>query len=596
MVELVHRRDLDFMLHEVLDLSETLAAPRFADWDREAIDQILDTARVLSADAFAPLAQVQDEHEPRFVEGRVEEVDGIPAAIAAFAEAGFIAAGFDQEVGGLQLPFSVCKAAHGYFQAANVGLYGYALLTAGNANVIRSFGTEAQQATYLPKMLAGEWLGTMCLSEPQAGSSLSDITTKATPTDEDHYLINGTKMWISGGDNSFSDNIIHLVLARIEGAPPGVKGISLFIVPKNRVNDDGTVGESNNVILAGLNHKMGQRGLTNALLNFGEKGDCRGYLIGEPHQGLAYMFQMMNEARIDVGQIATMLGYAGYRYSLDYAMNRPQGRPIAEKDPTKPQVMIIEHADIKRLLTIQKTYAEGALGLCLYCADLVDRIEITENAEKRQQLSLLLDILTPIAKSWPSEFCLEANKHAIQVLGGYGYTREYPAERFYRDNRLNPIHEGTHGIQGIDMLGRKVRMAKGAAFAILGEQIRATADAAERHAGIADLAKDLHTAVAHIEAVTAKVVAEADLERSLANATEYLDALGHIVIGWIWLKQAVAASEGLADATGTDADFYQGKLNAARFFFRHDLPKARTTLEYIASFDDTARHMTAAQF
>ena len=347
------------------------------------------------------------------------------------------------------------------------------MLTMANANLIAKFGTPDQIDAFLRPMLAGRFSGTMALSETQAGSSLADILTRAEPQADGTYRLFGSKMWISGAEHELTDNIVNLVLAKIPGGPAGTKGISLFIVPKYLVNEDGSIGERNNVVIAGLNHKMGQRGITNTVLNF---DGAVGYLVGEPHRGITYMFTMMNEARLGVGMGAVSLGYTGYLKSLDYARERPQGRPVTAKDPTTPQIPIIEHADVKRMLLAQKAYVEGGMALLLYCAKLVDLQHSAQTDAERDAVTLLLDILTPVGKSWPSQWCLEANSLAIQVHGGYGYTREYDVEQHYRDNRLNPIHEGTHGIQSLDLLGRKVTQRGGASLAALGEAIAQTVD------------------------------------------------------------------------------------------------------------------------
>ncbi len=382
----------------------------------------------------------------------------------------------DGEFGGAQLPVTVAEAGFAWFSAANVSTTGYLMLTIANANLLAKFGTPEQIDAFLRPMLAGRFSGTMALSETQAGSSLADILTRAEPQDDGTYRLFGSKMWISGAEHELTDNIVNLVLAKIPGGPPGTKGISLFIVPKYLVGDDGSVGERNDVVLAGLNHKMGQRGITNTVLNFGEgrftpggQPGAVGYLVGEPHRGLTYMFHMMNEARLGVGMGAVSLGYTGYLKSLEYARERPQGRPVTAKDPSAPQIPIIEHADVKRMLLAQKAYVEGGMALLLYCAKLVDLQHSAESDEERDATTLLLDILTPVGKSWPSQWCLEANSLAIQVHGGYGYTREYDVEQHYRDNRLNPIHEGTHGIQSLDLLGRKVTQRGGASLAALGD-------------------------------------------------------------------------------------------------------------------------------
>jgi hypothetical protein len=368
------------------------------------------------------------------------------------------------------------------------------------------------------------------------------------------------------------------------------------LVPKTRVNEDGSLGDSNNIALAGLNHKMGCRGATNCLLNFGESGHSIGYLVGEANHGLVNMFHMMNEARISVGMSAVMTGLGGYLYSLDYARNRPQGRPLVNRNPEDPQVMISEHADIKRMLMTQKAFIEGAQTLIYYSAQLIDQKKLLTDSAATARLDLLLDLLTPICKSWPSEFCLEANKLAIQVLGGYGYTREYPVERLYRDNRLNHIHEGTWGIQGLDILGRKAQMQNGAAVAVLRDEIQATLNSAIDLADLSNHCAQLSDALALVEE-TIKVVSGApDSSLALANATIFLDAMGHVVIAWMWLKQAVAATTGLEKGHAPDTAFYQGKLAAAQFFFRYELPKIQSNLTVVASLDSTCYDLAADQF
>ena len=482
---IVNRRDLDFVLYETLDLEAILKSERFADYDRQSLDAMMDLCQSVAEDQFLPCAAKLDANEPQFVDGKVETIPELKEAINAYREAGLCTSAYDADVGGMQLPCIVDQALNGMFVCANNPAHIYLFLTQGVANMLNVCGSHKLKERYLPKLVEGEWFGTMCLSEPQAGSSLADIRSKADPLDDGSYKITGTKMWISGGEQDITDNIIHMVLAKIPGSPPGVKGISLFLVPKTRVNEDGSLGDSNNIALAGLNHKMGCRGATNCLLNFGESGDSIGYLVGEANQGLANMFHMMNEARISVGMSAVMSGLGGYLYSLDYARNRPQGRPLVNRNPEDPQVMISEHADIKRMLMTQKAFIEGAQTLIYYSAQLIDQKKLATDSAALARIDLLLDLLTPICKSWPSEFCLEANKLAIQVLGGYGYTREYPVERLYRDNRLNHIHEGTWGIQGLDILGRKAQMQNGAAVAVLRDEIQITLDAAADLAGLA---------------------------------------------------------------------------------------------------------------
>ena len=599
---LISRRDLNFLVYEWLDAIALTKRDRYAQHDRETFDAVLDAAEKIAVDFFAPHSRKSDLNEPTFDGTRVTIIPEVKAALEAFNAAGLIAASFDEALGGMQLPVVVYNAMMSYFTAANAGTTAYPFLTTANANLIVAHGTPAQIDTFVKPMLAGRFFGTMCLSEPQAGSSLSDLKTRAEPQADGSYRLFGNKMWISAGEHALSENIIHLVLVRLPDAPPGVKGISLFIVPKFLVGEDGAIGARNDVVLAGLNHKMGYRGTTNCLLNFGEgkhtpggRVGAVGYLIGEANHGLACMFHMMNEARIGVGLGATVIGYTGYLHSLDYARTRPQGRHALDKNPLSPQLNIIEHADVRRMLLAQKSYVEGAMALNLYCAKLVDEERTAANEPTRKDLTLLLDILTPIAKSWPSQWCLEANSLAIQVLGGYGYTRDFPVEQFYRDNRLNAIHEGTHGIQALDLLGRKVIMQNGAAFKLLSARIShtVTRGLAAQHPDTQRYAAALGAMTQRLAAVTQTLWSANNLDQTLANATIYLEAFGHVVLAWIWLEQSLAASAHYNDA---DRDFYHGKWQACRYFYTFELPKVAPMLDLLASLDRTTLDMKPAWF
>ncbi len=594
---ILSRRDLDFLLYEWLDVLSLTQRERFTEHNRETFDAVLDLCERLATDEFATHNKKSDQHEPEFDGNSVSMIPEVGAALQAFCDAGLMAAGQDFELGGMQLPCVIEKAGFAWFKGANVATSAYPFLTIGNANTLLKCGSTEQIERYVKPLLAGRFFGTMCLSEPQAGSSLSDIVTRADPEPDGSYRLRGNKMWISGGEHELSENIIHLVLAKVPGPDgkliAGVKGISLFIVPKKIVHADGSLGERNDVVLAGLNHKMGYRGTTNCLLNFGEgkfqpngKAGAVGYLVGSLHQGLAAMFHMMNEARIGVGLGAVMLGYTGYLHALDYARNRPQGRHAANKDPLQAQIPIIQHADVKRMLLAQKVYVEGGLALTLYCARCVDEEKTASEEHIRTNATLLLDILTPIAKSWPSQWCLEANNLAIQVHGGYGYMREYNVEQFYRDNRLNPIHEGTHGIQGLDLLGRKVVMRDGAALALLSEKVRATITQSGT-TELSELGGALLQRWQRLLDVTTQLHQSGDVNTTLANASIYLETFGHIVVSWIWLSQALSA----LDAQHNDQDFYAGKLQACRWFFRYELPKVDAQLALLASLDTTTLTM-----
>ncbi len=566
---LLSRPDLDFLLHDWLRVTDLTARERFAEHSRETVDAVLDLAEQVATKHFAPHNRASDLAEPTFDGERVHIVPEVAEALAVFAQTGITGAAMDEAVGGMQLPQAVAQACFLWFQAANIATASYPFLTIAAANLLCAHAAPEQVAEYVPPMVEGRWFGTMCLSEPQAGSSLADITTRAEPQPDGTHRVTGTKMWISGGEHDLSENIVHLVLARIPGGPPGVKGISLFVVPRILPS-----GERNDVALAGLNHKMGYRGTVNTVLNFGERGGAVGHLVGEEHHGLAYMFHMMNEARVGVGGGAAALGYTGYLHALDYARTRVQGRRDGRP------VAIVEHPDVARMLLAQKAWAEGAVALVLYCARLLDEERTAATPEERARAHLLLDVLTPVAKSWPSQWCLAANDLAIQVHGGYGYTRDYPVEQFYRDNRLNPIHEGTHGIQGLDLLGRKVVMGSGAGLELLLATIGATV-AEARAAGLDAEAAAVDTAAARVRDVTATLWGAGDPAVTLANSSVYLEAVGHVVVAWIWLGQLVALGAARDDA------FAHGKRAAATWFLRHDLPRTGPQFDLLASLDRT---------
>ncbi|MCK7548809.1 acyl-CoA dehydrogenase [Marinobacter koreensis] len=597
--KIVNPGDLAFQLYELHDVESVLRFDRYADHSRETLQAALDLALKVAAEEFAPHARLVDEEEPTFENGRVEMRPEVRKALDVLKGTGLMAASQDYERGGMQLPAAVAQMCVGMLKGANVGTQGYAGLTIAAANLILAHGSDEQKSRYAEQMLAGRFFGTMCLTEPHAGSSLGDLRTRAEPQPDGSYRLFGNKIYISGGDHELSDNIVHMVLARLPDAPAGVKGISLFLVPKILVNEDGSLGERNDVALAGLIHKMGYRGTTSTMLNFGEKDGAVGYLVGQPHQGLAAMFHMMNEARIGVGLGSVMLGYTGYLHALDYARERRQGRPVGEKDPQSPQVPLIRHADIRRMLLAQKAYVEGGLALCLQGAMLVDEKKFAETDEQRELAAGLLDLLTPVIKSWPSRYCLEANSLAIQVHGGYGYTREYPVEQFYRDNRLNPIHEGTHGIQGLDLLGRKVSLAGGRFYQALMDRIETSIGEARQHQRLADSADRLERAVRAMAEATDAINAEkagGDKEKALANATLYLDAFGQVVVGWLWLRQGIRALAGLSGNGEQTADFYEGKLKACDYFARYELPSVLHTAELLKAVDTTALNMADEEF
>ena len=604
------RPTIDFLLHDWLHAESLTRRPRFSDHSRETFGAVLDTCERIAREKYAPFNRLVDTEEPRFDGEKVILPRATHEAHEAYVASGMLSAAQDYEEGGMQLPYTIEAAAGTFFATASVSIGG-GLLTKGNANLLMVHGTELQKEVFARNEFGGRFSGTMALSEPQAGSSLSDIATRATPDGADfesdplgpRYRLKGHKMWISAGEHELSENIVHLVLAKIPGPDgkliPGTRGISLFIVPKKLVGTDGQLtGERNDVALAGLNHKLGWRGTTNTLLNFGEgKYPVRGgagaigYLVGRPHEGLRCMFHMMNEARIGIGLAATALGLAGYYASLEYAKNRPQGRPVgpAGKDPSQPQIRIIEHADIKRMLLAQKSYCEGALALLLQCARLVDE-QHTGTPEAAEEARLLLEVLTPVAKSWPSEFCLEANSLAIQVHGGYGYTRDFPVEQYWRDNRLNMIHEGTHGIQAADLLGRKVVMEGGKGLQLLAARINATIEQAIQRPELAEHANALGQALQKVGAATKSAWATGNPSDALANAVPYMQAFGHLVIAWIWLDVLLV----LPANSASPAD--EGRVRAARYFFHYELPKIPAWLCVVETRDATCATMPEDAF
>ncbi|WP_342128604.1 acyl-CoA dehydrogenase [Hydrogenophaga sp. OTU3427] len=607
------RPTLDFLLYQWLGVESLPSRERFADHSRETFDAVLDTCERIAREKYAPFNRLVDTQEPHFDGERVILPQATHDAHKAYADSGMLSAAQDHDIGGMQLPYTVEASGNAFFAMASVSI-GSGMLTTGNANLLMKHGTALQKQVFALNEFSGRWSGTMCLSEPQAGSSLSDVVTRAVPDGEGfeadplgpRYRLTGNKMWISAGEHELTENIVHLVLAKIPDENgkliAGTRGISLFIVPKQLVDTEGRLtGERNDVALAGLNHKCGWRGTTNTLLNFGEgkypvrgQAGAVGYLVGQPGRGLQCMFHMMNEARIGVGMAATMLGLAGYHASLDYAKQRPQGRAVgpAGKDPAQPQVRIIEHADVKRMLLAQKAYCEGALALELYCARLVDE-QHTGTPEAADDARLLLEVLTPIAKSWPSEWCLEANSLAIQVHGGYGYTRDFPVEQYWRDNRLNMIHEGTHGIQATDLLGRKVLMEEGRGLQLLAGRINDTVSRALQQPALAAHANALAAALQRVGAATRAAWANGNPAEALANAVPYMQAFGHTVLAWIWLDVALSA---LAHDAGQAQAATVGRIAATRYFFHYELPKIAGWLPVVEGRDPTCAELPEEAF
>lgn len=593
---LMARNDLSFILFDWLNVNDLVKREKFQDQNSSDYVAILDTYELLAKKYFAPHNKKNDFSEPVFDGDKVIINEEVGEALRIFADAGLVGATFPAEWGGLNLPNVIERAGMAYLLAANVGTASYPFLTIANANLLMTYGDKSKIEEYIPQMMEGKCFGTMCMSEPQAGSNLSEICTRAMPLSDGRYRLFGNKMWISGGEHDISENILHLVLAKIPDEngdlPKGVKGISLFAVPR-KIMDKNQSYVRNDITLVGVNHKMGCRGTVNCVLNFGEGrylpeggAGAIGEIIGEPGKGLSYMFHMMNEARISVGLTAAALGYTGYLHSLSYAKTRLQGR--SKKESSSTQVPILAHSDVRRMLLAQKTYASGALALCLYAAKMVDDIKTLDNDLERENLQALLDLLTPVVKSWPSQWGGVANDLAIQVHGGYGYTREYNVEQFYRDNRLNPIHEGTFGIQAIDLLGRKTQIFNGKSMAVLDERVNETISKAFMIDTLNDHAKKLKQTWSHIKNLTTNLHNITDEELKLANASNYLEAFGHMVIGWLILDQVIVIKEKSLSELN---DFQCGKLATCDFFFNWEIQKIEAWLSVFEPIETTPFNM-----
>ncbi|WP_111669620.1 acyl-CoA dehydrogenase [Algoriphagus litoralis] len=570
------KRDLLFQLFENQNCLELTQIPYFADHSGETFRLVLDSAEQIAIKSLRPLLTEMDRNEPQLIDGQIRIHPGMKDIIRQFGQDGWINALFSYAEGGQQLPWTIHMAAGFIFQASNYSASVFPFLTTGAANLIRTFGSRELVEKFTPKLYSGLWQGTMALTEPDAGSSLSDISTTAYPTDKPNiFRIKGQKIYISAGDHDACENIIHLMLARIQGAPAGTKGISLFVVPKNRIS-----GEPNDVLTQGIYHKMGYKGAPIAHLMMGSSDGCEGYLVGEPNQGLKYMFQMMNEARLGVGMNGVAIASAAYQASLAYAKERPQGRKVGEKNLNQPQVPIIAHADVKRMLLFQKSVVEGSLSLLIYCAILSDKIAHHLDPDQKNQMELLLDLLTPIAKSYPSEMGVQSTSAAVQVLGGAGYTTDFPVEQYYREARIHPIHEGTTGIHGLDLLGRKVLIQEGLAWKLLQKEIQQTIDSSKEFSELDQIRGKFEAQLRRFTHGAAQILFKMNQgpEEFLADATLFLEATGIACLAWMWLKQAQSAQKAL-NTGATEQDFYFGKIETARYFMDYELPKINGLIE-----------------
>ena len=594
----VSMRNLKFLMYEVFDTLSLTQSPYYSQHNQKSLDLVLDASMKLSQKMLYPLFEEMDRKEPYLENGQVKVHPSVRAILKEFGQGGWIGATFPEAWDGEQLPEIIHCACQLITAAANYSAGVYTELTAGAARLIHSFASPELKSAYLPGMMSGRWQGTMALTESQAGSSLGDLTTTAYPTDQGHYLLKGVKVFISAGDHDGVDNVVHMILGRIDGAPPGVRGISLFLAPKLRVDAQNNL-VPNDVTVTQVFHKMGYRGAPITELSFGDKDDCHAFLVGEPNRGLQYMFQMMNGARIGVGLGAAAIASAAYYAALAYCQTRPQGRKLSAKDPLSPQVPIIEHADVRRMLLFQRAVVEGSEGLLMQCAMYEDKLKTTPEAE-HERYELLLDLMTPMAKTYPSEMGILATSLSIQCLGGYGYCEDFPVEQHFRDARIHPIHEGTTGVQGMDLLGRKVVMKEGRAFALFLEEARAGISEARGAADLAPLIGQLEAALEDLEQVTGHLAGLAGTkgpEVFLADATLYLEMFCIIAVAWQWLRQATAARNALdGKPKSADIDFYQGKIVTARYFFAYELPKIKSLAQRLTDGDPLTVTMNSSHF
>lgn len=577
---------LKFLLYEVHDLQGVLDQARYADYDQASVELFLNAVKDFSDKELFPFFREMDAQAAHYKEGEIIVHPQVRKYMEKGGEMGLISALFDYEIGGLQMPNIVVTASAYIQETANNQLPGYIGLTLGAAELIVHFANTSLRDTYVPKMITGDWGGTMCLTEPQAGSSLSDIITTAVP-DGDGYKISGQKIFISGGDYQGAENIVHLVLARIKGAPAGTKGISLFVVPKKRPMANGDL-IPNDVNTLGDFQKLGQKGYCTTHLSFGDQNDCEGWLVGEPNKGLKYMFLMMNSSRIAVGRGAAAITMAAYQASLTYAKERPQGRGLTstgKKDVEQEQTLIINHPDVKRMLLFQKVVAEGALSLVLLASKYHDLSTTHADSMEREKYLHLLEMLTPIVKTYPSEIGSVSVSNGLQVLGGYGYCNDFILQQYFRDIRIFSIYEGTTGIQSLDLLGRKIPMGDGKALALLSEEIMGAITEASKYNELAPYAKKLGAKLKLMQEVLQFLMPFAqkgDYERFLSDATVFMEFFGNIVIGWLWLEMATKAQSALAASdTRYSKEFFNAKVHAMKFYFKYELPKTTALAEVL---------------
>ncbi len=607
------RRDVDFVLHEQLKVEELSKHEKFAEFNKKTVDMIITEARNLAIKEILPTRQMGDQEGCRFEDGKVAVPEGFRRPYQLIREGEWIAMNDEPEWGGQGMPTTVSLAASDYFNGANYAFMMYPGLTYGAARLVKAFGTDKQKDLFLKKMFTGEWGGTMLLTEPNAGTDVGALETTAVKNDDGTYAITGNKIFISGGEHDLVENIIHPVLARIEGAPPGTKGISLFIVPKFWVNDDGTQGEFNDVVCTGIEEKMGIHGNSTCSLSLGSKGKCRGMLLGGENKGMSAMFQMMNEARLLVGMQGFSCASSSYLNALNYARERIQGKNLLLQmsDPNAPSVPIIEHPDVRRQLLTMKAYVEGMRSILYYVGMCEDRAAIADDPKEKAKYQGFAEILIPIAKGYVTDKAFEVCSHGIQVYGGYGYIKEYPQEQLLRDCKITQIYEGTNGIQAMDLLGRKLRMRE--AIKAIMEEGRKTVAAAKAVTGLEDLAERLEKAAGKLSQVgihMGKTAMSFKALNAFAFAYPFMEVCGDVAMAWMLLWRASVASPKLEKLVGTNdfwerreeieknknAAFYEGQIKSAEFFIHNILPMALAKMDAILETNSAAMDIPDVSF
>ncbi len=596
------RRDVEFVLHEQLQVETLSEHEKYAEFNKKTIDLIISEARNLAVKELMPIRVDGDREGTRFESGHVTVPASFHKAWKLFKEGEWVALSDDPEIGGQGMPVSLALAVNDYFIGANFAFMMYPGLTHGAGRLVQTFGTAKQKELFLKKMFTGEWTGTMLLTEPEAGSDVGALTTSAVKNDDGTYSITGNKIFISSGEHDLAENIIHPVLARIEGAPEGTKGISLFLVPKIRVNDDGSLGELNDVVCTGVEDKMGIHGNATCSLSLGSKGNCRGTLLGEENKGMRAMFQMMNEARLLVGLQGLSCASTAYIYAVNYARERVQGRHLMKAlEDDAPSVPIIEHPDIRRMLLTMKVYVEGMRSLIYYIGNCEDKLLTSAKEEDKARYQGLIDLLIPVAKGYVTDKAFEVCSLGVQVYGGYGYIKEYPIEQLLRDCRITPIYEGTNGIQAMDLLGRKLGMNKGKPIMDLLGEIQQTIATAKSISSLQDVSAKVEAAVNKLGEVALHIgqsgMSPDTRMNAFAHAYSFMDVCGDVVFAWLLLWRASVAAQNLENgAKKKDVAFYEGQINSAAFFAHSILPVSLGKMNVILASDSTAVDISADAF